>query len=251
MNVRATIEFTSKDRIILPISYNHIIQAFIYQNISNYEIRQWLHDDGYQVGKRRLKLFTFSRLNGKFELDKDLKQITFHPPLSLKLSFYSDSRYDVMSDIISNILKNRVLFIGENEVEVKAISPENYIFNKSEYIIKMVSPILLYKTEKKDSKYIRKYISPWDSEFESAAIQNIKTKIKAIGKFYDVNNFRITPLNQPNQKDGKIVGYKQFKVKAYYGTFKINGEIEILKLLYETGIGSGNSEGFGCFDVIG
>lgn len=249
--MRAGIEFTSDSPIILPISYNHLIQAFIYQNIANYEIRQELHDTGYQVGKRRLKFFTFSKLNGRFELDKNLKQIKFYPPVMLKLSFYSDSKYDILSDIISNILKNNNLYIGENKVIVKTIAPENYNFYKNEYLIKMISPILLYRTEKKDSKYIRKYISPWDHEFEDLILQNIKTKVNAAGKEYNISDFTIIPMNPPNPGDGKIIGYKQFKVKAYFGTFRIKGDKQLLKLLYETGIGSGNSEGFGCFDVIG
>ena len=115
----------------------------------------------------------------------------------------------------------------------------------------MISPILLYRTEKKDSKYIRNYISPWDPEFEDLIHQNLKTKVNASGKEYSISDFTIIPMNPPNPGDGKIIGYKQFKVKAYFGTFRIKGDKQLLKLLYETGIGSGNSEGFGCFDVIG
>lgn len=249
--MRVEIDFSSNVPILLPLSYHHLIQAFIYQNIGNIEIRQELHDVGYQVGKRKIKFFTFSRLEGKFELDKNVKQIKFNSPVSLKLSFYSDSKYDVLSDILSNLLKNNNLYLGQNRVSIKAIIPENYSFSKNEYLIKMISPILLYKTIKEDSRYIRKYVSPWDADFEKQLIQNIRTKVKATGKEYKIEDFSLTPLNPPNPKDGKIVGYKEFKVMAYFGLFRIKGNKELLKLLYDIGIGSGNSEGFGCFDIIG
>lgn len=249
--MRAEIELSSKVPIILPLSYHHLIQAFIYQNIGNIQIRGELHDTGYQVGKRKIKFFTFSRLKGRFELDKNLKKIKFYQSVSFKLSFYSDSKYDILSDIISNILKNNNLYLGENRVDVRAIIPQNYHFSKNEYFIRMISPILLYKTEKENSKYIRKYASPWDPEFRSLLIQNIKTKVKATGREYNIDDFSLTPLNPPNVKDGKIIGYKDIKVMAYFGAFKLKGDRDLLKLLYEIGIGSGNSEGFGCFDIIG
>ena len=45
--MRIQIQFSSDDEIKLPLSYNHLIQAFIYQNISDITIRKDLHDVGY------------------------------------------------------------------------------------------------------------------------------------------------------------------------------------------------------------
>lgn len=40
------IGFTSNESIMLPVHYNHIIQAFIYNNIDK-DLAQFLHDKGY------------------------------------------------------------------------------------------------------------------------------------------------------------------------------------------------------------
>ncbi len=253
--MRAVLTFSSPDDIILPLSYNHLIQAFIYQNISNLEMRQKLHDDGVKYEKRRLKFFTFSRLNGRFKIDNDLKKIRFSGPISLTFSLYDKLEeklgYDYFSDILSNMMKNDNLYIGENKVTLSRLIPVKYEFSRSLYYIKMISPILLYKSEIGHQTKFRKYVSPWDPEFNNLVIQNLHTKTEALGMKLNKEDFNITTLNRENSTDGKIIGFKNFKFKAYYGTFKLQGEREIIKLVYDSGIGAGNSAGFGCFDIIG
>ena len=58
------------DRVIaLPKSYNHILQAFFYRNM-DLLLSKFLHDIGFPYGKRRFKLFTFSKVIGKLQ-EKD------------------------------------------------------------------------------------------------------------------------------------------------------------------------------------
>ena len=249
--MRTQIQFSSDNEIKLPLSYNHLIQAFIYQNISDITIRKDLHDVGYVSGKRHLKLFTFSRLSGRFQIENDTKEISFKPPVSLTISFYDDQKKDVLSEILSNILRNENLYLGKNLVSIKSVIPKKFNYTRNEYLIKMLSPILAYRTTKIDSKLVRVYISPWDREFESFIIQNIKTKINAIQESLDYDDFSIKPVNSLNENDGKIIGYKNYKLKAYYGIYRIKGNRELIKLLYDSGLGSGNSEGFGCFEILG
>ena len=50
-------------QITLPINYNHLLVGAIYRFLaeSNPEYADFLHDEGYQVNKKRFKLFTFSQ----------------------------------------------------------------------------------------------------------------------------------------------------------------------------------------------
>ncbi len=50
----------------VPIQYNHLLQGLIYHNLDR-ALSEWLHEEGHAYGKRRFKLFTFSRLFGKRE----------------------------------------------------------------------------------------------------------------------------------------------------------------------------------------
>ncbi|MDI6840561.1 MAG: hypothetical protein QMD71_06925 [bacterium] len=77
--MRITIILETEDRALsLPIHYNHIIQGFIYDNISK-KLAKFLHQKGYIYGKRAFKLFTFSRLYGRFRLNKGTNTIYFAP----------------------------------------------------------------------------------------------------------------------------------------------------------------------------
>jgi CRISPR-associated endoribonuclease Cas6 len=249
--MRIKVQFRFNGKLTLPISYNNLIQSFIYQNISDLDKRNKLHEEGYQVGKRKLKLFTFSRLNGKFLMNKDQKEITFLSPVSLVISFFEDGKADLISDLTTSLFKNNNLYLGKNLVTIGSITPCNFDFQKDKYLIKMLSPIAVYKTQKVNSKKVTKYYTPWDLEFEQLILQNIKTKLKAIQKDFDYSTFKIKSINPPNEKDGKVIGYKNINIKANYGSYLIEGDRNIIRLLYDSGIGSANSEGFGCFEIIG
>lgn len=49
---------------MLSVHYNHVLQAFLYRHLDG-QLAQSLHDEGFTEGKRHLKLFTFSRLQGE------------------------------------------------------------------------------------------------------------------------------------------------------------------------------------------
>jgi len=44
--------------------------------------------------------------------------------------------------------------------------------------------------------------------------------------------------------------YKNFLIKGWMGTFRLQGLKKALKLAYDAGLGSKNSQGFGMFEVI-
>ena len=58
--MRLEIELGFDDKLVLPIHYNNIVQGFIYNNIEDEIFKTFLHEEGFQYGKRSFKLFTFS-----------------------------------------------------------------------------------------------------------------------------------------------------------------------------------------------
>ncbi|MDK2900903.1 MAG: CRISPR-associated endoribonuclease Cas6, partial [Thermosipho sp. (in: thermotogales)] len=50
------------EKLELPIHYNHILQSIIINMIDSSGYRKFIHDEGYVLGKRKFKLYTFSRL---------------------------------------------------------------------------------------------------------------------------------------------------------------------------------------------
>ena len=63
------IEMSGENNIILPIHYNHIVQAFIYKTIDK-ELADFLHNEGYG-DDRKFRLFCFSNLSGKAKIESN------------------------------------------------------------------------------------------------------------------------------------------------------------------------------------
>ena len=66
-----------------------------------------------------------------------------------------------------------------------------------------------------------------------------------------IMNFHIRPNNIKNKHDEKIVYFKDTFIKCFNGLFTIEADPSIMKLIYYAGIGSKNSEGFGCIKILG
>lgn len=75
-------------KLVLPMHYQQMLQGLIYHSLNEKEFQTFLHDQGFAFEKRRLKMFTFSRLFGKFQINAAKKQIIFHGPvISYRNSF--------------------------------------------------------------------------------------------------------------------------------------------------------------------
>ena len=47
---------------------------------------------------------------------------------------------------------------------------------------------------------------------------------------------------------GEIIICKGIEIKARIGVYKLKGDPQIINLSYDTGLGSKNSQGFGCWE---
>jgi CRISPR-associated endoribonuclease Cas6 len=245
--MRIAIKFTFKGELKLPKGYNNLIQAFIYSHISNPEKRDKLHNYGYVVGPKKIKLMTFSRLFGEYNLHSD--SISFKSPVTFVFSSYDD---DLVSEVSYNLLTDENTYLNGTKINVVDLKPTFFDDEKYKnikyYVIEMLSPVTVYSTGN-DKKKI--YFNPWSKEFGNAIKLNIETKLHAIN-INDVNiPFNITPNNMKNSFDEKIIYFKDTLIKGYNGIFTIRTNSNIMKLIYYAGIGSKNSEGFGCFKILG
>lgn len=244
--MRIRLEFDSENDLVLPVQYNSIIQGFIYRNIKDENYSQFLHEEGYKYGKRKLKFFTFSRLEGKVKIMGN--KIRIKPPASLVISSPIEN---FIHDIAENIFRKDTLYLGNQKVTLRKLdiySPTNL---DSRVKIKMLSPVVMYSTVNNgESKYTH-YYSPWDSVFSYLARRNIEMKYEVITGFRPENaKFEIIPTGLKDERYQKIVNFKGTVIKGWMGTYYLEGNPELIKLAYDTGLCSKNSEGFGCFEII-
>ncbi|MEY8304154.1 CRISPR-associated endoribonuclease Cas6 [Anaerosalibacter bizertensis] len=233
------------DKVLLPIQYNHMVQAMIYKLLDE-EMADFLHEKGFQNEKRTFKMFTFSRITGRYTLDRINGLIIFDGPIKLTIS----SHYDEFSNSIGNsFLKRQKVQLGNNHLEVKQLAVENENVNSKEIKIYTLSPISVYSTlYRKDGRKFTYYFNPKEEEFEKIIENNLKNKYKA---FYSEEppegKVEIKPLGPTRLS---VVNYKGFIIKGYTGKFAMKGAPDLLQLGVDTGLGSKNSQGFGCVKLI-
>ncbi|SHM76351.1 CRISPR-associated protein, Cas6 family [Caldanaerovirga acetigignens] len=248
--MRVRISFSSREPLILPINYNYIVQAFIYKNLSR-DFSEFLHNLGFKLGGRSFKLFTFSRLLGRFEVLQGNK-IKIYSPFELIVSSPVDR---FIKDFASSLLKSNGLDLIGQGIEINGISVLSELDEekcKDGLFIKMLSPVVVYKTyiDDRESKKTY-YFNPKENEFAVLVRENLLKKAKLLN-ICDVDslNFKIEPAFKMDQKYCKIIKYKGTVVKGWMGIYKVFADFPLLKVAYDTGLGSKNSQGFGCFEVI-
>lgn len=243
--MRLTLTFQAESSIIFPVHYNEQIQGFIYRHL-NPVIAGFLHDTGYTFEKRKYTLFTFSRLMGKRKVAKE--QIEFRSPLKLIISSPLDP---LLQSLAEHLIRKKSLKIGENTLFLESIAVGFKPTLERETVIKMLSPVTIYSTlESADGRKKTYYYNPLEKEFSKLARENIVKKYKALnGTEPPSKDFQISPLTF-DKRNEVIVKYKGFIIKGWMGKFILKGERELLQLAYDAGIGSKNSQGFGCFEVV-
>jgi len=229
--------------ITLPLHYNHLVQAFIYNTIDE-KLADFLHDSGFGKG-RKFKMFTFSRLCGRFDIKSRPGYIVFDDRITLTVS----SPYGKFCQSFANGIFKKKIWLGENELEIAEAELIPAEVKQEEIIVDTLSPIVVYSTLlKPDGSKYTAYFQPGEKEFERLISQNL---IKKYSAFKDENHadkeIHIKPLQQPRQN---IIEYKDFIIKGCSGRFKVSGPVELLQMGVDAGFGSKNSMGFGCVRVL-
>ena len=246
--MRITVELEKTDSsIILPVNYNYLVQSMIYKNISP-SLSEFLHSEGYSYEKRRFKLFTFSRLQGKLTLysEKNKKYLRFLS--NIKLSISSPvNRF--LSELAESLVKKAELRLGETKARVLSINVHTVPKIQTVNTIRMISPVTVYSTLKTmEGKKKTYYYSPFEREFSQLIQENLRKKYKVLFGKKTNNEIQITPDEKRKPKE-IITIYKGTVIKGWLGIFKISGSKELIRIGYETGLGSKNPQGFGMFEV--
>ena len=231
----------SGERITLPLAMNEIIQGLIYNAIGSDNLySSALHNNGHDAEGRRYKLFNFSELSGKYEIDG--KYITFLSEARLTVSSF-DAYFIQL--LIRYFIPGQSVQLGYNTVTVKDAILDNPEIHDSQITVRTSSPITVYVTTE-NGKTV--YYSPADREFYEGIITNARRKWESMHGGEDFS-LSIVP------KDGtrfipRKTRFKSTYVTAWHGSFILRASPEILAFLHNTGLGAKNSQGFGAFEIV-
>jgi len=120
--------------------------------------------------------------------------------------------------------------------------PEKKICDEK-IIIKFQSPLCV-RLRENNKDY---YYSYENEKFLEVLKINIKEQLKRSNVALDsVDNFKIVPI-KPKKV---IIKFYEKQIECSTGIFELDGDVELLNYLYNAGMGSKHSAGFGMFQVV-
>lgn len=238
--MQITVTFRGRN-IELPIATGETVQGLIYRALStDSDFSTRIHDKGNSFEKRSFKLFCFSELKGSYEI-RD-KSIIY--PYSATLEIRSADAYFIQL-LFSYFTLNRRVRLGSNDVKVTDLRLSDRSIHTDKVIITTASPITAYITEA--DGYTR-YFSPDEEEFCRLVSANACRKWASSHGIFPDGEIRLSAAG-----GGKYIKratrFKDTFITAWHGSFLLEAKPEIISFLYNTGLGSKSSQGFGMFDI--
>lgn len=237
------IQLNGPDDIVLPLHYNHIVQGFIY-NMIDRELAEFLHGTGYG-SQRKFKMFCFSNIIGKPVIDKDNDNIIFKPPVKLEVSS-PDERF---CESFANTILKKEAKLGKNVLEIESIEINRQDILDNKAVFRTLSPITAYSTLlRPDQRKYTCFFQPGEDDFNRIAEENLRKKYNAFTGLKPPDGKMVfKPLSQPRLH---IINYKGFIIKGYTCKLSVEGPRELLQMAVDAGLGSKNSQGFGCVRLV-
>jgi len=111
----------------------------------------------------------------------------------------------------------------------------------------MLSPLVTYSTlPTAGGGAYTYYYSPFEPRFEELIGANLAKKHLLVhGRPADTDGFAIRP-GKVEDRDLKVTYYKETVIKGWMGEYELSGDPELLQLALDAGLGSKNSQGYGC-----
>lgn len=240
--MKLIIELGAESSLEMAVQYNHLVQGMIYNSLDP-GFASFLHDQGYEGGGRTFKLFTFSRLLGKFRINEG--RIGFEPPVKLVVASPMEQ---FCRSLLNGLLTKNEVELGQAVVKVESVKVEKPVVAEESLKLKLLSPAVAYSTlfRGDGSKYTC-YYQPGDAEFTRIAAENLRKKYRALfNREAPEGEVKIKPLGQPKLH---VMEYKGNVIKGYSGTLAVSGPPELLQVAVDAGLGSKNSMGFGCVEI--
>ncbi|WPD18308.1 CRISPR-associated endoribonuclease Cas6 [Thermaerobacter composti] len=254
-------------QLVLPLHYNSILQGLVYHLLAGTEVAAFLHDQGFTRGARRYKLFTFSRLEGAYAIERthpheggtnpaSAGSSTTANPTNKVIRFTGRVRLTLSSPYVpvihaaaSRALQRGALRLGTQEVEVAAVHCEELPPVTPPLTLRARTPITVYSTvHRPDGSRFTYFFEPRSGEFERLVAENLVRKWEAFtGRAYEGAGVQIRWRGRAR---GHVTRFRHGVIKGFTGRFLIDGDPALIALGLEAGFGSKNAQGFGLCDPV-
>jgi len=238
---------------ILPINYQYELSSWIYKIIAQGDrlYAEWLHQNGFSEKHRNFRLFVFSNLYSPGTTRENDRLIFHSDKASFILSLLPEKSTEAF---IKGIFREQEFTLGDRESkvqfrvqQVELISPPD--FTKC-FTFKTLSPVVVSVGQGENHHPL--YVEPERNDFGQLIINNMIEKYKLFYQhpFEGNPNFKFELLTPSRSKLIRIKSgtREETKVKGFLFTFHLEADPELLKVMYEAGLGEKNAQGFGCVE---
>lgn len=243
---------------ILPLNYQYEQSAVIYRILSyaGGEFSTWLHNNGFTLGNKKFKLFTFSRLIvPQYKIDTKRQVMLIHSKtVEWMISFLPERATETF---ITGVFRNQTFQLGNKDHVVQFRIKEIQIlpepaFREDGMDFQTLSPICI---SQRTPDLKTKYLSPDDPIAKTAFLQSLLNRYEAFyGNPYplspDTINYDLKILTPPKPVLITIKAGlpEETKIKGYLCRFHITAPAPLLRVMYDSGAGEKGSLGFGCVE---
>lgn len=238
--------------ISFPLNYNHMLVGVIYRFLaeSNPEYADFLHDEGYEVGEKRFKLFTFSQLMAEHRRIIG-ETIQFRSTLSW---FVSSPVETFLSHFADTLLTQGMLTIGSRHLKVIDVTIPRAPRYQADMTFRCLSPIVMSSVREDNGQRRTHYCLPDDPQLSDLICQNLLRKHQAIHARIpqdDTLSFRFDDryIQRKQGRVTRLIDFKGIKIRGIMCPFRVSGSKALIQTGYECGFGDKNSAGFGMVEV--
>jgi CRISPR-associated endoribonuclease Cas6 len=244
-----TLQFCSRESGILklPTVNLYLFQALLYKLLPP-ERAAFLHNEGYKVDGRAMKLFAMSWPLSATPPRKNKDRIEYDLPVRLVVSTPIVS---TLGGLISGAFGNEELRIGNTSVLCESVEAAPLTVTSEEVRVKTLSPITCYsQMQRGDGRKYTVYFHPSSPDFSESVHNNLVKKFRALYPDQELpmpeGKVEVRPLGKVREQVAKFDEKSNFPIKGWGGEFLLKGPIPLLQAAIDCGLGAKNSGGWGC-----
>lgn len=246
MHIKFLFSMPNNSSVRLPSANLHLFQAMLYSLLPPEEA-SILHDVGFNSDGRKMKLFAMSWPSSASRPQFGAETVIFPLPITLTVTTPIKK---LIEGFTCKALSKEYIRIGNNKFICNSIETEQQTANSTDLTVKTLSPITCYETVENNGKHYTRYLSPYDEKFQKAIFVNLIRKFRLLNPDHEIpdDDFRITPIGTLKERISMYDRRKNglFPIKGWWGNFRIEGNMELLQIALDCGLGSKNSSGWGC-----
>lgn len=258
-----------RDNCYITFNYAYYLSGAVYGWIekSSPAYASFLHDNGYQLEGtvRRFKHFCFSQLQIRDrEIDRARGMMRINSP---EVEWYvSMPIEEALQHFVVGIFENQELYLDReyNRFLVEQVETLPEPSWKERMSFTMLSPTTVSVPDVRNGRFGARYLFHDDPQLSESLRRNILHKYESLyGKEPDDTSFRctldeefISDREQKGKKISRLITIKEeqadeTRVRGFMCPLTVEGNPDLIRLAYNSGLGEKNSLGFGFLEAPG